>query len=751
MMLVLYLKIKSNDIITFFDIINIYGGETLIVGVLVEISAKAVDRIFEYYVPENFKDEIKIGIRVLVPFGNKELVGFVLEIKNEKTTAKDLKEIVNVIDNDIVLNDELLDLGHKMKDITLATLINCYQVMLPKALKAKVNSNINIKYDTYYKLNDNYDKTLKFNSTQKEIIDKVSKNKALRKDLVDISLSSLNTLIKKKVLIEEKNEHYRLNYSDYKLDKKTLTSEQKKVVDEVINNSPNTYLLYGVTGSGKTEVYMEIIAYYLKQGRGSIVLVPEISLTPQMVERFKNRFGNKIAAIHSALSEGEKYDEYRRIYRGEANIVIGARSAVFAPIKNIGIIIIDEEHSDSYKQSDPSPRYHARDIALIRSKYHNCSVLLGSATPSLESMARAQKNVYKLLELTHRINGKSLPKVDIIDMNKEIKKVKGHFSLELIDKIKERLNNNEQIILLLNRRGYSSFVTCKNCGYTFKCPHCDITLTYHKSSNTLRCHYCGYGEKVYDKCPSCSEKSLSNLGIGTEKIEEELKGIFPDSKILRMDFDTTSKKGMHEKMIEEFKDHKYDILLGTQMVSKGLDFKDVTLVGVINADTSLNIPDFRSSENTFSLLSQVAGRSGRSDKEGIVLIQTYNPEHYAISLTKNHDYQTFYKQEMAIRRQMKYPPYYYICNIRISGKDKDYILNEALKIKKSLERNFTNTIILGPSGSSLFKLNNIYRYNIILKYKKEESLYSVLSKVLDHYKTNNKIKVDIDFNPSQML
>ena len=751
MMLVLYLKLKSNDIITFFDIINIYGGETLIVGVLVEISAKAVDRIFEYYVPENFKDEIKIGIRVLVPFGNKELVGFVLEIKNEKTTAKDLKEIVNVIDNDIVLNDELLDLGHKMKDITLATLINCYQVMLPKALKAKVNSNINIKYDTYYKLNDNYDKTLKFNSTQKEIIDKVSKNKALRKDLVDISLSSLNTLIKKKVLIEEKNEHYRLNYSDYKLDKKTLTSEQKKVVDEVINNSPNTYLLYGVTGSGKTEVYMEIIDYYLKQGRGSIVLVPEISLTPQMVERFKNRFGNKIAAIHSALSEGEKYDEYRRIYRGEANIVIGARSAVFAPIKNIGIIIIDEEHSDSYKQSDPSPRYHARDIALIRSKYHNCSVLLGSATPSLESMARAQKNVYKLLELTHRINGKSLPKVDIIDMNKEIKKVKGHFSLELIDKIKERLNNNEQIILLLNRRGYSSFVTCKNCGYTFKCPHCDITLTYHKSSNTLRCHYCGYGEKVYDKCPSCSEKSLSNLGIGTEKIEEELKGIFPDSKILRMDFDTTSKKGMHEKMIEEFKDHKYDILLGTQMVSKGLDFKDVTLVGVINADTSLNIPDFRSSENTFSLLSQVAGRSGRSDKEGIVLIQTYNPEHYAISLTKNHDYQTFYKQEMAIRRQMKYPPYYYICNIRISGKDKDYILNEALKIKKSLERNFTNTIILGPSGSSLFKLNNIYRYNIILKYKKEESLYSVLSKVLDHYKTNNKIKVDIDFNPSQML
>jgi len=723
----------------------------LIVGVLVEISAKAVDRIFEYSVPKHLEKDIKIGIRVSVPFGNKELVGFVLEIKNEKTTSKDLKEVISVIDKDIILNEELLELGNTMKEITLATLINCYQVMLPKALKAKSSSNVNIKYDTYYKLNDNYDKTLRFNSTQKEIIDRVLKDKVLRKDLVDISLSSLNTLIKKNVLIEEKQEHYRLSYDNYKLDKKTLTLEQQKVVDEVINNSPNTYLLYGVTGSGKTEVYMEIIDYYLKKGKTSIVLVPEISLTPQMVERFKNRFGDNIAALHSALSEGEKYDEYRRISRGEAKIVIGARSAVFAPLKNIGIIIIDEEHSDSYKQSDPSPRYHARDIAIIRSKYHNCSVLLGSATPSLESMARAEKSVYKLLELPHRINGKNLPKVDIVDMNKEIKKVKGHFSLELLDKIKERLNNKEQVILLLNRRGYSSFVTCKNCGYTFKCPHCDITLTYHKTSNTLRCHYCGHGEKVYSECPSCKEKALSNLGIGTEKVEEELNNIFPSSKILRMDFDTTSKKGMHEKMIEDFKNHKYDILLGTQMVSKGLDFKDVTLVGVINADTSLNIPDFRSSENTFSLLSQVAGRSGRSEKEGVVVIQTYNPDHYAIALTKNHDYQSFYKQEMMIRRQLKYPPYYYICNIRVSGKDKDYILNEALKIKKSFERNFTSTTILGPSSSSLFKINNIYRYNIILKYKKEDNLYLILSKVLDHYKTNNKIKVDIDFNPSQML
>lgn len=722
----------------------------MVIGVLVEISAKMVDKIFEYSVPCDLESKIKVGIRVSVPFGRRTLEGFVLEIKDSKSTSKELKEIIDVIDSDIILNDELLELGKVMKKNTLATLISCYQVMLPKALKAKNNSNINIKYDTYYRLNSEYDKSIKFSDKQKEIIELVKDKPILRKDLVEISLSSVNTLIKKNVLIEEKSEHYRINYTKEETIKHKLTEEQQKVVDEVISNN-NTYLLYGVTGSGKTEVYMEIIEHYLNLGKTSIVLVPEISLTPQMIDRFERRFGKKIAAIHSGLSDGEKYDEYRRISRGEASVVIGARSAIFAPLQNIGIIIIDEEHSDSYKQSDPSPRYHARDIAILRSKYHNCSVLLGSATPSLESMARGEKGVYKLLTLLHRVNGKELPAVNIVDMNKEIRKIKGHFSSLLVENIKDRLEKREQVILLLNRRGYSSFVTCKNCGYTFKCPNCDITLTYHKSSNNLRCHYCGHGEKVFDTCPECKEKSLNSLGVGTQKIEEELKELFPDARILRMDYDTTSKKGMHEKMIEEFKNHEYDILLGTQMVAKGLDFSLVTLVGVINADTSLNIPDFRSSENTFSLLSQVAGRSGRSEKIGSVIIQTFNKEHYAISLTKNHDYMSFYRQEMMIRRSLKYPPYYYLCNIRVSGKDSNYILTEALKIKNSLERNLDSTIILGPSSSSLFKMNNTYRYNIILKYKKDDKLYLVLSKVLEHYLTNTKVKVDVDFNPSQMI
>ena len=722
----------------------------MVAGVLVEISNKSVDKIFDYLIPCELLPKIKVGVRVVVPFGRMKLEGFVLEIKNESSTNIEMREIEDVVDSDVVLNSELLELGKKLRDMTLASLISCYQVMLPKALKAKNNSHINIKYDYYYSLNDvNIDK---LTSKQKEIVDLLKlKGSVLKKEVTYISVCSFKTLLTKGYLKEEAREHYRVLYKDLEISKKKLTPDQDKVVSEVINNSPNNYLLYGVTGSGKTEVYMEIIDYYLKLGKSSIVLVPEISLTPQMVMRFQQRFGDKIAAIHSGLSDGEKYDEWRRIYRGEASIVIGARSAIFAPLNNIGVIIIDEEHSDSYKQSDPAPRYHARDVALLRAKRHNCSVVMGSATPSLEVMARAQKGVYKYLTLPKRVNGKSLPKVVVVDLNNSMKKVRGHLSLELREKINERLENGEQIILLLNRRGYASFVTCKKCGYTFKCPNCDITLTYHKSSSTLRCHYCGYGEKVYSKCPECGENSLNNLGVGTQKVEEELMQQFPKAKVIRMDYDTTSGKGKHEKIIDDFREGKYNILLGTQMVAKGLDFPNVTLVGVINADTSLNIPDFRSSENTFSLLSQVAGRSGRSEKAGEVVIQTFNPDHYAIVLSSHHDYLHFYEKEMTIRKQLKYPPYFYLCNIRISGKDSNYIFNEAIKIKNSLERNLRNTIILGPSTSSIFKMNNVFRYHILLKYKSSEELYLILNKIVEHYKTNVKIKIDIDFNPSQMF
>lgn len=720
----------------------------MIIGVLVELSNKNIDKIFDYSVPDNLKDKIKVGIRVKVPFGKMELEGFVIEIKNSSDIS--VKDILDVVDDEVILNEELLELGKKIQEDTLSTLISCYQIMLPKALKAKNGMVINKKFDTYYYLNKDIVCYGKLSASQYRIINLcMEKEYVLRKELVDISLSSLNTLIKKNILLEKKLEHYRLSYNEKIEPKKELTEDQMKVVNEVLlNKGYCPYLLYGVTGSGKTEVYMELIEDALNRGKTSIVLVPEISLTPQMVLRFQKRFGDNIAAIHSALSDGEKYDEWRRIVKGEAKIVIGARSAIFAPLKNIGMIIIDEEHSDSYKQDDSNPRYSAKDVALIRAKYHDCPLIMGSATPSLEAFARAKKGVFKLLELPNRINGKELPKINIIDMNEIIKKTKGHFSEELLAAISLRLKKKEQVILLLNRRGYSSFVTCKNCGYTFKCPNCDITLTYHKSSRTLRCHYCGYGTKVYDTCPNCHEKSINDLGVGTEKIEEELGKLFPESRILRMDFDTTSRKGMHEKMITAFKNQEYDILLGTQIVSKGLDFDNVTLVGVINADTSLNIPDFRSSETTFSLLAQVAGRAGRSTKEGEVIIQTFNPDHYAIQYTKKHDYLGFYNKEMFIRRELKYPPFYYICYLKISGKDSDYIYGEVNKIKKVLENKLENTIILGPSPCVIFKLNNIYRYGIILKYKKEDNLREVLDKIIDHYKDNSKLKLDINFNPS---
>lgn len=720
----------------------------MIIGVLVELSNKNIDRVFDYSVPDCFLDKIKLGIRVKVPFGKMELEGFVVEIKGSSDV--EIKDILDVIDDEAILNSELLELGKKMQEDTLSTLISCYQIMLPKALKAKNGQVINKKFDTYYYLNKDIVCYGKLSTLQEKIINLcMEKEYVLRKELVDISLSSLNTLIKKNILLEKKLEHYRLSYNEKIEAKKELTNDQRSVVDEVLANTGYfPYLLFGVTGSGKTEVYMELIEDSLNKGKTSIVLVPEISLTPQMVLRFQKRFGDNIAAIHSALSDGEKYDEWRRIVSGEAKIVIGARSAIFAPLNNIGMIIIDEEHSDSYKQDDSNPRYNAKDIALLRGKYHNCPVIMGSATPSLEVFARAKKGVFKLLELPNRINGKSLPKINIIDMNEMISKTKGHFSPVLLEAINDRLLKNEQIILLLNRRGYSSFVTCKNCGYTFKCPNCDITLTYHKSSRTLRCHYCGYGTKVYDTCPECHEKSINDLGVGTEKVEEELNKLFPESKILRMDFDTTSRKGMHEKMIKDFKNHEYDILLGTQIVSKGLDFDNVTLVGVINADTSLNIPDFRSSETTFSLLAQVAGRAGRSDKEGEVVIQTFNPEHYAIQYTKRYDYLGFYNKEMSIRRELKYPPYYYICYVKISGKDNKYIYEESLKITKLFHNKLINMIILGPSPCTIFKLNNIYRYGIILKYKSDEGLREVLNKVIEHYKDNRNIKIDVNFNPS---
>jgi len=712
--------------------------------VLVEVMSRTVDKTFSYNIPKGLIDDVAVGKRVVVPFGRKQVEGFVLEIVDDITSDYQLKDIISV-NNDIVLTEELLSLGRAVSYSTLAPLISCYQAMLPKALKIKQKKEITKKYETYYKVIDN---SFKLSDKQAEIVNIIKDKTVSEKELVNvkkISKARLNLLVEKKVLAKELRESYRLEHNDISEEKNKLTPLQEKVVKEIIDSSDTVYLLHGVTGSGKTEVYMTLIEEGIKRGKQSIVLVPEISLTPQTLARFEKRFGKRVAVFHSALSEGEKYDEYRRVARGEVNVIVGTRSAIFAPLKNISYIIMDEEHSDSYKQEN-SPRYDTKMVALERCKYHKAKLILGSATPTLESYARALKGVYHLVNLKKRVGGRSLPKVEFVDMNKALATAKGHFSLELIKRIEETLRRGEQVILLLNRRGYSSVLSCKNCGYVMKCPNCDISLTYHKTNNMLRCHYCGYATTYPKVCPECKEEALRDLGVGTEKIEEEVKSLFGNSKVLRMDVDTTSKKNAHQKIIESFGKGEANILIGTQMVAKGLDFPNVTLVGVLNTDTSLMIPDFRSSEATFDLLSQVAGRSGRA-KEGLVVFQTYNKDHYAISCASNHDYLTFYKEEMAIRKMMKYPPYYYLVLVKISGKDENSCLKEAVRCEKVLKKYLDKTILLGPTKAMIFKKMNIYTYQIILKYQYQDNLYEILDKLLNYYATKKIVEVSVTFNP----
>lgn len=719
----------------------------MIAKVLVEINNINVDKTFDYIVPFKYIEKIKIGMRVKVPFASRELEGFVLDLVNSTDDNYELKEIISIVDEEPILNNELLHLGQFMSKKYFSTLISCYQTMLPKALKAQNKTTINKKMIKYVELCSNFFPKLKPN--QEKIVEYLRINGKVKKEEVNkISVSGVNTLIKNGIIIESLIEEYRLVTKDINKEKETfkLTVEQQEAKNKILSQTQSSvFLLHGVTGSGKTVVYMEIVEEMLNRGKDSIFLVPEISLTPQMVYHFKSRFGDEVAVLHSRLSEGEKYDEYRKIVEGKVHIVVGARSAVFAPFKNLGAIIIDEEHTTSYKQ-DNNPKYSAIEIAIERAKNNNAIVILGSATPSLETYARSIKGLYTLVELKHRVNTNNLPLVEIVDMSKE--KHRGSiFSSRLITEVNKRLEEHEQIILLLNRRGYSSFITCSNCGYTAKCPHCDITLTYHKTSNTLRCHYCGYADKMNDICPSCGEKAIKTLGTGTEKVEEEIKKVF-NARVVRMDLDTTSKKGSHEKIITAFKNHEYDILLGTQMIAKGLDFSNVTLVGVINADTSLMIPNYRSNEYTFQLLMQTAGRSGRGEKNGSVIIQTFNPEHYAITLASKHDYIDFFKQEMEVRRKLSYPPYYYLIYIKVIGKDYNKISIESNKIASILTRELKNSKILGPTTCSVFKLNGLFRFGIIIKYKKEEKMEEVLQSLVNHYKGNQTVKVDIDVNPN---
>ncbi|MFI8574734.1 primosomal protein N' [Rossellomorea aquimaris] len=574
--------------------------------------------------------------------------------------------------------------------------------------------------------------------------------------------STVKSLVNKGVLIEKNVEMYRDPFENRTFEKTSplsLTSQQDHAIRPILTtideDKHHTFLLYGVTGSGKTEIYLQSIQRVLQEGKEAIVLVPEISLTPQMVHRFKGRFGNDVAVLHSGLSVGEKYDEWRKIQRKEVKVVVGARSAVFAPFENIGIIIIDEEHETSYKQEE-NPRYHARDVAIYRGEYHQCPVILGSATPSLESFARASKGVYGLLTLDKRMNDGPLPSVDIVDMREELRKGnRSMFSTELFEKLQDRMEKGEQTVLFLNRRGHSSFIMCRDCGFVLQCPNCDISLTYHRFSNGMKCHYCGYEEGVPTTCPECTSEHIRYFGTGTQKVEEELTKLIPDARIIRMDVDTTSRKGSHEKLLTAFGEGKADILLGTQMIAKGLDFPNITLVGVLSADTMLHLPDFRAAEKTFQLLTQVSGRAGRHTLPGEVVIQTYTPEHYSIELASHHDYNRFYQQEMMMRKMGSYPPFYYITMLTLSHEDLMKVVDIAEKMTNYIRSNLSETTtILGPVASPIPRIKNRYRYQCLIKYKREPNLGTTLKTVLDQYQqqyASQGLTISIDVNPYMMM
>ncbi len=717
----------------------------MIVDVLTEVITKNTNQTYSYSVPKQFEEHVAIGKKVLVPFGNRMVHGFIMQINNGETSNK-LKDITKIIDEIPSLNKELLELGKYVSETSLCYLMSAYQAMLPIGIKANIKNNINNKEEKYLILKNKELAIKSLGSVQQKIIADLEKYSEVKS--TNYNRSSVNALIDKNYIEEIKRQINRYQLDDIrKEEQKNLTKDQQKVV-EAITSGHKIFLIHGVTGSGKTEVYLHIIKNVLKQNKTAIFLVPEISLTPQIVKEFTARFGKDIAILHSGLSDGEKYDEWQRIKNKEVKIVVGARSAIFAPLENLGVIIIDEEHSNTYKQSN-NPRYHALSIAEFRSKYNNCPLILGSATPSMESYIRALKERYTLLELPNRINNLALPKVTIVDMKDEVKKNNIILSDILKSKIEEKLLRNEQVILFLNRRGYSPFVTCTSCGFTYKCPNCDVTLTFHKESRNLRCHYCGHATRLDETCPECHEKKLSLFGLGTEKLEEEINKIFPQANVIRMDADTTKRKNAHKNIINSFREGKYNILLGTQMITKGLDFPSVTLVGVINGDTSLNIPDFRSSENTFNLLCQVSGRAGRNELPGEVIIQTYNPDNYSINYAKEHDYKGFFYYELAMRKKLKYPPFYFIAMIKILSKDLRMCEDASNKIGEKLRRELSEeNIILGPSASLFYKINNVYRFQCVVKYKNFDKIKNTLEDIQKHYEKNKDIAVEIDINPS---
>lgn len=778
----------------------------MVIEVIVDVKHQKVDQLYDYLVPDHLVPFIKRGQRVKVPFGYRVIVGFVMAIKESSNFGK-LRAIYDVIDVEPLLSLELLDLADTITKKSHALKIAMLTTMLPSALKSSYKKRFVLLKDTLVseELKERIDKEkgllskdsfLDHHKELKQLIDlghieveqvikQTGKKKtkkvfvflkdgqglrgekqklalaylkevstALAKDVQEAtgaSLATLKRLVELGYLDEKEEEVYRDIKSVYEPFHKVVefTEEQAYAYQEIKKGYGSSlfYLLHGVTGSGKTELYLNIIEDVIEKGKQAIMLVPEISLTPQMIRRVKGRFPGNVALYHSGLSVGEKYDEWRKMKRKEVQVVVGARSAIFAPFEDLGVIIIDEEHTESYKQSD-HPKYHAIDVAKFRSLYHKIPVVLGSATPSIESYYKAKNGDYRLLELKHRPNLQTMPLVQVVDMKTEFKEGnRSVFSRTLKALMEDRLKKKEQIIILLNRRGHSSFVICRSCGEVVMCPNCDISLTYHEHSSTLKCHYCGHEEANPTLCPNCRSEHIRYMGIGTEKVQALLEKEFPQARVVRMDGDTVSRKNAHEKLLYTF-EHEGDILLGTQMIAKGLDFEKVTLVGVLAADMSLSLPDYEATEHTFQLLTQVAGRAGRRDTLGEVVIQSYQSDHYAIQAAKEHDYHGFYEQELAIRKQSGYAPIEQVVQIVLREEDMRTVLKIGQRMVIMLRKDLGHDVmVLGPVLPKVSRINNQYRAQILIKGKiKEEHLYKALNRIYEKYR--DELMIEVDDRPS---
>ncbi len=738
--------------------------------VIVDITHEKLDRVFEYRIPSQLEGVLKVGTEVIVPFGkgNRETHAYITEISDTCEYESDkLKEILQIAEKSMAIEGKMVALAAWMKEHYGGTMIQSLKTVLPikKEENAKIKRYVRLlltEEEGREKLSEYLNK--KNQKARARVLAALLDNELLEYEFVihklNVTRNVLVALEAQGILKIESEQVLRNPIKNREKEWTPIqyTKEQQVAIDvfreDWLKELRKTYLLYGVTGSGKTEVYMEMIAQVVKEGKQAIVLIPEIALTYQTVMRFYKRFGDRISILNSRMSNGERYDQMMRAKAGDIDVMIGPRSALFTPFPNLGLIVIDEEHEPTYK-SEQTPRYHARETAIARAQMEKASVVLGSATPSLESFYRSEKGEYHMLTLRNRSKKQELADVHVVDLREELKSGnRSIISVRLHELMEERLQNKQQIMLFMNRRGYAGFISCRSCGYVVKCPHCDVSLTSHRGGK-LVCHYCGYEEIERKICPSCGSKHIGGMKAGTQQIEDLIKKEFPAARVLRMDMDTTKEKDGHEKILEQFANEEADILVGTQMIVKGHDFPNVTLVGILAADMSLYADDYRAGERTFQLLTQAAGRAGRGSEKGEVVIQTYSPDHYSIETAARQDYESFYEAEMSYRSLMGYPPAEHLTAILLMGKEEAVLETASSYIKSYAKRvNKEKVSIIGPTSPSVGKVNDIYRRVIYLKHPSYDVLIDMKNKLEKYIEINSgfqSMRIQFDFNPIKIF